>query len=425
MKSNIIPLKICLITPFPPSKKGEAEYAYDYVNAFYENNIYHVNFYIITEKVYEKTERDAQVFSIPNAKVERIINSNSIISRNLSFLKIFLRVCQIRPHIVHVTYGPNTDYGGRIGEPLILLFLGLKVMRIPIIVTLHSVWLPRDVKNRVTELGHGGFIAKIAVAYFSFFTKVFTFLADKILILTTIEKSPIITAYASLYRLPENKIGEEPHGCKFNPISVDEEKEAKAKLTLGEDKKILLSFGFIRRDKGFEFLIKAFSKIANENCLLIIAGYPKLNEDKSYLFSLLKLSETLGVRDKIIFDIRYVPNDKLKEYIDAADIIIFPYLRNVGASGSLHYAIARGKPIVATEVGHMALMKNIIITVPPKDVLKLTNAISKLLTDKEFAEKIKIRELEYARTHDWSRVISLNLDVYRNIVKSKYLGKKC
>jgi hypothetical protein len=166
MKSNIIPLKICLITPFPPSKKGEAEYAYNYVNAFYENNIYHVYFYIITEKVYEKTERDDRVFSIPNAKVERIINSNSIISRNLSFLKIFLRVCQIRPHIVHVTYGPNTDYGGRIGEPLILLFLGLKVMRIPIIVTLHSAWLPRDVKNRVTELGHGGFIAKIAVAYF-------------------------------------------------------------------------------------------------------------------------------------------------------------------------------------------------------------------------------------------------------------------
>jgi glycosyltransferase involved in cell wall biosynthesis len=273
------------------------------------------------------------------------------------------------------------------------------------------------------ELGHSGFFAKIAVAYFSFFTKMFTFLADKILILTTIEKSPITVAYANMYKLPEIKIGEEPHGCKFNPLSFNEEKEAKAKIGLGENKKILLSFGFIRRDKGFEYLINAFSKISDENCLLIIAGYPRSNEDKAYLFSLMKLSETLKVRDKVIFNIRYVPDNELKGYVDAADIIIFPYLRSVGASGPLHYAVSRGKPIIATDVGYMGLMKNVVVTVPPKDVLKLADAISRLLTDKEFAEKVKIRELEYARAHEWSRVASLNLDVYRNvIIKSKYLG---
>jgi glycosyltransferase involved in cell wall biosynthesis len=422
MKGNLGPLKVCFITAFPPQKKGEAEYAYDYISAFLENNLHQVYFYVISQKAYEKTKEYRQPLSNACVKVERIFNPNSLIDRNLGFLKIFSRICQIRPDIVHLTYGPNTDYGGRIGEPLLLLFLGLKIMRIPIIVTLHSTWLPNDVKNRAMELGHSKFFAKIAMAYTSIFTKIFTHLTDKVLLLVTVEKSPITVLYAGAYGLPQNKIGEEPHGCKFDPISTIEKRRAKAKIGLEEDKKIVLSFGFIREDKGFEYLIDAFSRISKKNCLLVIAGSPRSNEDKVYLNSLMELSESLGIKDKVIFDLRYVPDNELKGYIDAADVIVFPYLRSVGASGPLHYAISRGKPVIATGIGYMSTMKNIIVLVHPKDSMGLANAISKLLTDRGFTEKIKTRELEYAKAHDWTRVIGLNLDVYRTVIKSKHLG---
>jgi glycosyltransferase involved in cell wall biosynthesis len=260
------------------------------------------------------------------------------------------------------------------------------------------------------------------MAYFSIFTKIFTYLVDKVLILTTVEKSPITKLYVDSYGLPINKIGEELHGCKFNPISLIEEKVAKVKLGL-EGYKVILSFGFIRRDKGFEYLIDAYSQISKENYLLVIAGSPKSRDDEDYLDYLIKFSESLGIRDRVIFKSKYLTDDELKDYIDAADIIVLPYLRNVGASGPLHYALSRGKLVVVTNVGYMSSMKDIIVVVQPKDSNGLADAIIKLLEDGEFAEKIRSCELEYAKAHDWSRIINHNLNVYKSIV-GKYKKSK-
>lgn len=408
-------LTICFVTAFPPLKKGEAEYAHEYVEAFlrYNNK---VRFHVISQKVSSReTKENLPSFNYSLVKVERIFDPSSLIDRNIAVFKIFRKICQFRPNIVHLTYGPNTDYGGRIGEPLLLLFLCLKIMRIPIVVTLHSTWFPKDIENRVLELGHSKFIAKVVMAYFTIFTRVFTRLVDRVLLLTTIEYSPITTLYSHIYKLPREKICIEPHGCSFNPISSIEEKEAKIKLSLGKNKKIILSFGFIRKDKGFEYLIDAFSRIYRKNYLLIIAGSPKERRDRVYLNSLLKLCESLGIKNKVIFDIRYVPDEMLKLYIDAADVIVFPYVRNVGASGPLHYALSRGKPVIASRVGHMHFMKDIIMLVKPADSTELANAISKILINRQFREKIKVQALKYAKEHDWSRVTELNFSVYKKL----------
>jgi glycosyltransferase involved in cell wall biosynthesis len=55
-------------------------------------------------------------------------------------------------------------------------------------------------------------------------------------------------------------------------------------------------------------------------------------------------------RDRITLVNRYVHDDEVARYFDAADAVALPYTRS-SASGPLHIAMAAGLPIVLTDVG--------------------------------------------------------------------------
>jgi glycosyltransferase involved in cell wall biosynthesis len=88
-------------------------------------------------------------------------------------------------------------------------------------------------------------------------------------------------------------------------------KEAREKLGLNENDKIVLFFGLIRKYKGLDLLMEAFAdaRIKDKNIKLLIAG--EYYEDPAYYE---KLAVVLGINDQIIYHTRFIPNDMVKYY---------------------------------------------------------------------------------------------------------------
>ena len=132
-----------------------------------------------------------------------------------------------------------------------------------------------------------------------------------------------------------------------NPVTKE---EARDKLGLPKDEKIILFFGFIRQYKGLDILLQAMAdeRIKKTGIKLMIAG--EFYEDKRQYIDLI---DQLQVKDKLILRTDFIPDSEVRYYLCAADAVIQPY-RNATQSGVTPLAYHFEKPMVVTNVGGLA-----------------------------------------------------------------------
>ena len=119
-----------------------------------------------------------------------------------------------------------------------------------------------------------------------------------------------------------------------------------AKRKLGIEGNVLLFFGYIRKYKGLEFLIRALPKVLREiNCTLLIVG-EVYGDEQEYLH----LIDQSNAKDQIKWIGRYVPNEEVALYFTAADVVVLPYV-SATQSGIIQIAYAFNKPVISTRVG--------------------------------------------------------------------------
>lgn len=140
----------------------------------------------------------------------------------------------------------------------------------------------------------------------------------------------------------------------------------------------ILFIGFIRPEKGLEYLIEAMTKLKIEKPweLMLIGSWEKYHEYKSKLDALIK---GFDIQDRISWGgyIKYGP--LLFNYFKISDIFVCPSLSE-GTPRVLIEARANSIPIIATAVGGIPTSITVGrdgILVPPKDV----DAISKAIQD--------------------------------------------
>ena len=122
------------------------------------------------------------------------------------------------------------------------------------------------------------------------------------------------------------------------------------KLGLEPDYKYILFFGFVRKYKGLDLLIEAFSdkRFENENIKLIIAG--EYYADKEYYADLIK---QYALSDKIIEFQKFITDSEVSYYFSAADLVVQPY-KTATQSGVTQIAYHFNKPMIVTDVGGLA-----------------------------------------------------------------------
>ena len=109
----------------------------------------------------------------------------------------------------------------------------------------------------------------------------------------------------------------------------------------------ILFFGLIRPDKGLDVLIEALPAIARQvpEVTLDVVGSPRMPIE-----TLRERARSLGVADRITWDLRFVPEPEVAGVVGRARAVALPY-RWIEGSGVFATALAQGVPPVATAVG--------------------------------------------------------------------------
>lgn len=141
-----------------------------------------------------------------------------------------------------------------------------------------------------------------------------------------------------------------PHPVYDNYGDAVSREEACKKLGLDPNKKYLLFFGFIRKYKGLDILLDAMKdpRIRAADIRLIVAG--EYYDDRvSYETQIAENS----IADSLHLFTDFIPNDEVKYYFSAADLIVQPY-RSATQSGITQVAYHFEKPMVVTNVGGLS-----------------------------------------------------------------------
>lgn len=123
--------------------------------------------------------------------------------------------------------------------------------------------------------------------------------------------------------------------------------EARKKLSLPENEKIILFFGFIRKYKGLDILLEAMNdeRIRKAGIKLLVAGefYEKREEYD-------ELIEKLNIKSQLILRTDFIPDSEVRYFLSAVDFVIQPY-RNATQSGVTPLAYHFEKPMLVTNTG--------------------------------------------------------------------------
>lgn len=156
--------------------------------------------------------------------------------------------------------------------------------------------------------------------------------------------------------LPESRKDDvilSPHPLYDNFGEAVDKAEARRELGLPQDKRLLLFFGFVRDYKGLDLLMKAYKKSlqqsANGDHLLLVVAGEFYNNAEQYA----DLEKELGLEGKIVWHTNFIPDDKVRYYFSAADMIVQPY-KTATQSGVTQIAYHFERPMLVTDVGGLA-----------------------------------------------------------------------
>lgn len=274
-------------------------------------------------------------------------------------------------------------FGGQNGVYILPL---LHRLEIPLIVTLHTLLKTPSYNEKaiLTE------ICKMAAGVVVMTKKAREFLTQ-------------------IYHIPPEKIELIEHGV---PDLVFNNAQVKRQFKL-ESRKVLLTFGFISRNKGIETVIKALSEVVKkypETVYLVVGRtHPSVvrHAGEEYRNFLLRLVKKLQLEKHVLFLNEFLDENELFQYLHAADIYITPYLNEAQAtSGTLSYAIGAGAAVISTPYWHaeelLADERGILFGF--NDSMGLSEILIDLMDQPEKLKNLRNKAFTYGQGITWPKI---------------------
>ena len=374
---------ICFMGTFPPRECGIATFTRDLSHAIEKKFFPHLRSKIIAMNnnginIYNYSSK--VIYQISDTEREQYKKIAEKVNRNDS-----IKIISIQ-HEFGI-------FGGDYGKYLLDF---LDVVRKPVIITFHSI-LPNPEKTR---------------------RKVVRAIAEKVweIVVMTKKGEEILKKEYEL-TTPIRVI---PHGIPV--VSYESQDNMKNKLGY-KDKILLVSFGMISRGKGYEYVIEslpeAVKKYPNLVYLIVGATHPIVRKDEgeSYRNFLDKKIKELKLTDNVKFYNKYVELKEIVQYLKAADVYVSSTLTpEQVTSGTLAYAMGCGRATISTPFLHAQDMINSergMLLEGFNNSKGFTDAILKMLDNKNFRKDIEQNSYEYTRHMTWPNV-ALS---YGNLIK--------
>ena len=293
-------------------------------------------------------------------------------------------------------------FGGRAGSHILAL---LRELRMSVVTTLHTVLQDPTVdQRRVLE--------EIAEQ------------SDRLVVMS----DRAVEFLHEIYGVDPAKIDMIPHGIPDMPF-VD---PSFFKDQFGvEGKTVLLSFGLLSANKGYENVISALPAVLEKHpdvvYIILGATHPHVlrRDGETYRLSLQRLAQEKGVEGQVIFYNRFVDLQELTEFIGAADIYITPYLDEKQiVSGTLAYTLGAGKAIISTPYWYAEemLADERGTLVPFSDPATLAAEIICLLDDAPKRHAMRKRAYLFGRDMIWPEVAQRYMESFEKARRRRRHG---
>lgn len=129
-----------------------------------------------------------------------------------------------------------------------------------------------------------------------------------------------------------------------------EKEEARRRVGVPVDAKVLLFFGFVRKYKGLDSLLAAMPEIVRrlpDVHLLVVGEF--FDDPAPYMEQI----RSGGVEPHVTVHNRYVANDEVLEWFSAADMLVLPY-HSATNSGIVMIGYNFAVPAIVTDVGSLS-----------------------------------------------------------------------
>jgi len=238
--------------------------------------------------------------------------------------------------------------------------------------------------------------------------------ADRVIAHNRLSKNELVRKAS----VDEDKVRVIPHGHYVSYIAkIRSAEEARRALGLEGEGPFLLFFGQIKKVKGLDVLLRALPKVveAYPSLQLVIAG--KVWKDDFGIYDDLIASLNLG--ENVIKHIRYIADEEVDLYFQAADLVILPY-KKIYQSGVLLLTMSYGRPLLTSDIEGM---KEIIrdeengFLFREGDSDHLASRLAFILSNPSIMNEISANGYEtIRRDHDWETIGRQTLSVYSEVL---------
>lgn len=271
-------------------------------------------------------------------------------------------------------------YGGQNGIYILPL---LHRLEIPLIVTLHTI-------VKAPSYNEKAVLQEICK------------MANKIVVMS----HKAIEFLTTIYNVDNSKIEFIEHGV---PDIQFNQAQSKKEFHL-ENRKVLITFGFISRNKGIETVIKALPKVIEKfpEVIYMVLGKTHPNvlrySGEEYRVYLQHLVKSLNLSKHVLFLNEFINQKELFKYLSASDIYVTPYLNEAQiTSGTLSYAIGVGSAVVSTPYWHALELlsdgRGRLFNFNDTD--ELSTILIELLDNPEVLKDLRKKAYDYGRTITW------------------------
>lgn len=370
-------MKIAIIGTYPPRRCGIATFTHDLFQSLQHTHRCTPSIIAIS---------NGSEMNFPE-EVKLVIDRDDTESyRNAaSYINGSFDIC-----IIQHEYG---IFGGNAGNYILQL---TQQLTIPVATTLHTV-----LKKPSTE--EKNVIQKLA---------------------SKCEKIMVMTPYAirilkDTFGVPSDKVVHVPHGV---PVFDLDQEAAKSRVNL-QDKKVMLSFGFLGPSKGYETAIDAVAKVRDENFIYIILGttHPNIVKEhgEAYREHLEHRVDELGIADKVKF-VNYFATEKLLvQYLSACDIYVSPYpSESQISSGTLSFALGAGAAVISTPYWYAKdlLADNRGLLFDFKDSEGLASVINQLLETPDMLNQYRQNAANHGKELTWANIAQMHYSLFDEIL---------
>jgi glycosyltransferase involved in cell wall biosynthesis len=210
-------LNVSFLSPFPPEPEGVGVYVQNLVLTLAKLHA-NIRMTVFTREMPDLTPLEMRnLVCSGRLTIAPIWKENSL----LSLFQIVASVRRNRIQLMNIHYGPHKRYGFLLGEPLLLLLIFARILRIRTIITVHSFWtldeLRSYLKNKIpTYIKRVNLISRFILALISQYAFVvqglLLQLASKTVICVNYSGSGVVKYIGRTHGLEKTKIHEIVHG---------------------------------------------------------------------------------------------------------------------------------------------------------------------------------------------------------------------